>query len=405
MGRRSTSRVTGLFVFAVILSVQILSQHSNVAASSATAPQIQAVISTKRGNTFDLKILVQHGSRGRSRESVTTYITSNGGRCIVESAKNHCTIRSVRRDSLLTFAIITRISKSSSLRGTSLAYRVGLRDWHRVFPTTTTTTIHLPQSVQGRSFALYSPFDSSTQVLPLVVLLHGYGSNADLQESYMGLRLLAEERRFRLLLPNGTENPQRAQFWNAGPVCCDFFSSGIDDEKFLMDLVSHVSHTYAVDRGRIYLIGHSNGGAMAYRLSCHHPGVFAAVASLAGIGQYEVADCNRSSSIGSLHIHGTADDVVLYNGGLRNGRPYVGARSMIQRMAEINSCVSSAQDNVALVDLVEDLPAAETHISRWNSCNRGVRTELWTIQDGAHIPWLSSQFSSLVYSFLAAHSK
>lgn len=367
-------------------------------------PRITAIVSTQRGNTFDLRIFVRHGSGGGSTKVVATKVTSNGGQCSVRVSRNSCTIRGVRRGALLTVRIVSKTA-TTVLPGRTLRYRVGHDDWKLRSTTTTSSTTTLPASFAGRSYAVHSPVGSQSIALPLVVLLHGYGSYADLQETYMGLRLLSEERKFRLLLPDGTENPQQERFWNAGPICCDYFASGIDDETFLIDLVNHVSTRFAVDARRIYLIGHSNGGAMAYRLVCHHPGMFAAVASLAGIGQYDVSTCNRSSSVGSLHIHGTSDSVVLYNGGLRNGKPYVGARPMVERMVAANGCAPSAQENVGTLDLVADLSANETQVSRWTSCSRDVRTELWTIQNGSHVPMLSSQFSDLVYSFLAHHSK
>ena len=221
----------------------------------------------------------------------------------------------------------------------------------------------------------------------------------------MNMKLLADSEKFILVLPDGTLNSQRERFWNAGPVCCDFFNSQVNDEQFLLDLVQFVTRMHQVDQQRIFLIGHSNGGAMAYRMACHHPEVFSAVASLAGIGQYEVSACKGSSPTGVLHIHGTADQTVLYQGGLRYGKPYVGAVENVERWAQMNGCSTAVEEAGATIDLVRDIQDADAQVTSWPSCTSGVRTELWTIPEGGHVPALTQNFSSIVYAFLSQHSK
>jgi len=125
----------------------------------------------------------------------------------------------------------------------------------------------------------------------------------------------------------------------------------------------------------------------------------------AGIGQYGTTSCSQSSPVGALHVHGSSDDVVLFNGGLRNGKPHVGARPMIEQMATVNGCSPTAEENTNYVDVVRDLSGAETQVSRWSGCARGVRTEPRTIPNGSHVPQLSTDFSTLVHGFLASHSR
>jgi polyhydroxybutyrate depolymerase len=220
----------------------------------------------------------------------------------------------------------------------------------------------------------------------------------------MGLKSVAEREKFLLVVPDGTLNPKQERFWNAGSICCDFFNSRVDDEQFLLDLVRYASQMHQVDQQRKYLIGHSNGGAMAYRMACHHPEVFSAVASLAGISQYEASACKRSGPIGVLHIHGTADQDVDYHGGLRYGKPYVGAVENVERWASLNDCGAAVQGGTMTIDLVRNIQGVDTRVTNWTSCSGGVRAELWTIAEGIHVPSLSPHFSSLVYAFLRGHS-
>ena len=64
-----------------------------------------------------------------------------------------------------------------------------------------------------------------TEPLPLVVLLHGYSSNAFEADLYFGFSELVDEGGFGLLLPDGTTDATGLQFWNATPECCDIYGA------------------------------------------------------------------------------------------------------------------------------------------------------------------------------------
>ena len=56
----------------------------------------------------------------------------------------------------------------------------------------------------------------------------------------------------------------------------------MDDSAYLSALIDQIKGTYAVDARRVYLVGHSNGGYMAYRMACDHADQLTAIVSLAG---------------------------------------------------------------------------------------------------------------------------
>ncbi|MDG0973170.1 MAG: hypothetical protein P8O07_03345, partial [Crocinitomicaceae bacterium] len=64
---------------------------------------------------------------------------------------------------------------------------------------------------------------------------------------------------------------------------------------------------------RIYAVGYSNGGMMAYGLANYRSDLIAAVASVSGV----MLDCTRPTShpMPIVHLHGTSDGVLPYNGG------------------------------------------------------------------------------------------
>ena len=409
MSRLSPKMALSGVMLSLLVALQVPASSSSALKSTANAPKISAIISSKSGSTYNLKVNVQHGGRVGNSSVTSTRVSTSFKSCIIPRDRSSCLLRGAKKGLLLKFSVMTRFKSASSSEGKKVSYRVGDKDWKASTPSTTTTLpaslTTLPPSLASRSFSIYVPSRLSGQTLPLVLLLHGYGSSGSLQDAYMNLKSVAEKEKFLLIVPDGTLNSKRERFWNAGPICCDFFNSRVDDEQFLLDLVRHASKMHQVDPQRMYLIGHSNGGAMAYRMVCHHPEVFSAVASLAGIGQYEVSACKRSSPNGVLHIHGTADQEVNYRGGLRFGKPYVGAVENVERWALLNECGAAVQDDDVTIDLVRNIQGVDARVTSWATCAGGVRTELWTIPEGSHVPALTQSFSSLVYAFLSRHSQ
>ena len=125
----------------------------------------------------------------------------------------------------------------------------------------------------------------------------------------MQFRPLAEARGFLYCYPDGTIDRWGNRFWNATDACCDFGNTGVDDAGYLRALIEEIARRFAVDRKRIYLVGHSNGGFMAYRMACQSADLIAGIASLAGTTFLDPSRCAPSEPVNILHIHGTADDI------------------------------------------------------------------------------------------------
>jgi polyhydroxybutyrate depolymerase len=105
---------------------------------------------------------------------------------------------------------------------------------------------------------------------PLVLSLHGFLSNPDSQAWISGWHELAGREGFLVAYPQGTSWPQR---WNAGAT----WNAGVDDVRFLRDLIDDLEAVAAVDRSRVYVSGFSNGGGMALRFACEEAGLVAAL--------------------------------------------------------------------------------------------------------------------------------
>lgn len=252
------------------------------------------------------------------------------------------------------------------------------------------TTLQVPSS--------YDPDGS----YPLLLLLHGWGGTSLLNQVYLGFTGAADARDLLVVAPDGKVDRDGKPFWNASDHCCDVYGTGVDDVGYLVGLVDEIRAAYPVDPARIYAVGHSNGGYMAYRLACERADTFAAIASLAGVAAFQdPSACVPSEPVSILQIHGTADDTVPYGG----GASFPGAVESVERWATYDDCGGSLIAGGAL-DLDKRLDGAETETSSTASCPAGLATDLWTIEGGAHSPVLDNPtFADQVWGFLVSHPK
>lgn len=241
---------------------------------------------------------------------------------------------------------------------------------------------------------------------PLVVLLHGYTSSGASQDSYMGFSELVDSYGFLFIAPDGIKEPggDENRFWNATPACCDFFNTAVDDTAYVESIIASVRGEYNVDPTRIFLIGHSNGGFMSYRLAYEHSATIAAIASLAGANHSDER-MPPANPVHILQIHGTADGTIAYNGSDIRGNRYPSALESVQRWASYNGCGTTGSER-ELRDLDASLDGYEsTALAFKQGCKTGGSSELWTIAGGAHVPPLSETFSQQVIEWLYAHPK
>lgn len=241
---------------------------------------------------------------------------------------------------------------------------------------------------------------------PLIVLLHGYTSSGRMQDSYMGFSKIADDYGFFLVAPDGNREPggDENRFWNASPACCDFFRTAVDDSAYVSAIIEKMKDEYTIDNNRVYLIGHSNGGFMSYRAAYDHSDRIAAIASLAGANHIEEREA-PASPVHVLQIHGTKDATIAYEGSQIQENYYPSALESVRRWASYNGCSGESSER-ELRDLVATLEGHESRVTRFGKgCKQGGSAELWTIEEGSHVPMLSGSFASQVVEWLYAHPK
>ena len=247
---------------------------------------------------------------------------------------------------------------------------------------------------------------SASEAHPLIILLHGYTSSGRNQDSYFQVSELADDYGFLFAAPDGVREPisDENRFWNASNACCNFFGLEVDDSGYIRSIIDEMKQRYNVDENRVFLIGHSNGGFMSFRMAYEHSDAVAAIASLAGANHMDQREAPENP-VHILQIHGTNDETIGYQGGDIQDNRYPSALQSVRRWANYNGC---SQNGVGreLRDLEASLPGHESGVLKFEvGCKPGGSAELWTIASGTHVPVLSDTFAAQVVEWLLAHPK
>jgi polyhydroxybutyrate depolymerase len=186
----------------------------------------------------------------------------------------------------------------------------------------------------------------------LVLVLHGAFSTGDEIEKWSGFSELAGREGFVVAYPNGIGLLGFLQHWNAGHCCGRAEADHVDDVGFLNYVIGDISDKLRIDPQRLYVVGHSNGGMLAYYYAAQ------ASARVAGIGV--VAGAMGSSNgpreplreiepagppVPLIAIHGREDEHVPFEGGSgrRSGkRRYVSAFESAASWARHCGCEPAA---------------------------------------------------------------
>ena len=261
---------------------------------------------------------------------------------------------------------------------------------------------------RGDRSVLVTPLEFVDGETPLIVSLHGYGGNSADHTTYVPLHERVNTDGFALLLPNGTLDGGGNQFWNPTDRCCDGGKSGEDDVAYLTELVA--SAKKVKDFGPVYFFGYSNGGFMAHHMACKGLPGLRAVASLAGTSYVEDTSCDGADPVSVLHIHGTEDDVILFEGDESEPDPksdgerafYAGAQDMVMRWSDRAGCDWPEHPQpYATLDLDQYVPGPETRAFRLESgCADGINVELWMGEGSSHSPGYGDAFANALVDWL-----
>ena len=221
-----------------------------------------------------------------------------------------------------------------------------------------------------RTYTVYLPASYITgDQLPLLLALHGLTQTGNNMMLFTDFNTYADHYRFIVVYPDGVNNS-----WNVGING----GSTANDVGFLSALIDTLHRNYGIDLNRVYSTGFSNGGFMSYRLACELTGRIAAIAPVAGTMTNEaLGACQPSGNIPVMHIHGTNDFVVFYNGGFENRS----VDQVLEFWRGFSNCPADAVI-VDLPDLVAEGSIVQTHT--WSPCDDSVEVMLYKVINGGH---------------------
>lgn len=157
-----------------------------------------------------------------------------------------------------------------------------------------------------RSYRLYIPAGLASPA-PLVVMMHGGFGSAQQAERAYGWDELANAAKFVVAYPDGV-----GRAWNVNGGCSGRPArESIDDVGFVNAVVNDVAANVNVDPRRRYATGISNGGMLAHALACNTD-TFAAIGPDSAT---QLDACKAPHPTSVMHLHGTADRLIRYDGG------------------------------------------------------------------------------------------
>ena len=227
-----------------------------------------------------------------------------------------------------------------------------------------------------RSYLLHLPAARGAgRPVPLLLVFHGAGGEGAGIASHAGLTEPATARGYAVAYPDGVNRR-----WNDGRGA----GGGQDDVEFIRVLLDSLGRELPVDPKRIYATGISNGAGLTYRLACDLPGVFAAIAPVAGAPAATIEErCAATRPVSVISFQGTRDPLMPYEGGhvsIRRGRVLSAERSAAL-FAEVSGCTPPPA-----VTAEPDTAKDGTRVRRlaYGGCREGREVVLYTIEGGGH---------------------
>ena len=150
---------------------------------------------------------------------------------------------------------------------------------------------------------------------PTILALHGWGANA---MDLLGVAPYLAEGRFLVLSPQGRIEvplgPMVGYGWfpltmGAAPDSAEL-ELGIDEARSFLDAAEQ---RYPLDRKRVFILGFSQGGVIAYAMALREPQRFAGLIALSSWLPSELARSLQPAArdqLPTLVHHGAADDLI-----------------------------------------------------------------------------------------------
>ena len=172
--------------------------------------------------------------------------------------------------------------------------------------------------------------------MPILYFLHGLGDNITRLDNEFHFQQVADEFQWAVVIPQALSQ-SGATMWNAG-----LMASSIDDSGFLMALLDSLADQYPINLDSVFFTGFSMGGFMTHRMAIEHGDRITACAPVSGLITHSMANQTAVAPVRMLHIHGTTDPVVGYDGNSQyfGGNLGLNVDAILDYWKNANRCVA-----------------------------------------------------------------
>jgi polyhydroxybutyrate depolymerase len=156
---------------------------------------------------------------------------------------------------------------------------------------------------------------------PLVLVLHGAGGSGSYVLERDGWAAKADQAGFIAVAPDGLPALPRLKpaaganpaLWNSGQLNPRSPRAAVDDVAYFSRLLDRLNEAVPYDKQRVFVVGHSNGGMMAFRLASELSERFTAVGAVAGLLTLE--NPQPKKLLPTLCMLGSKDPLMPIDGG------------------------------------------------------------------------------------------
>lgn len=223
-----------------------------------------------------------------------------------------------------------------------------------------------------RQYMLFEPSGYDGAV-PVMYFLHGLGDNITRCNNEMHFATLAERYGWIIVVPQAL-NVSGYTMWNAG------LGGSADDAGFLLALLDTLVSDGKVNPDSVFFTGFSMGGFMTHRMAIEHGDRITACAPVSGLISFAFADEVPVAPVKMMHIHGTSDNVVGWNGGSAYfGNIGISVDSLVRFWTDWNVC-----DETPQIDTLPDRANDGLRFIRYTYTGGDAEFQLLKVVGGTH---------------------